>query len=361
MLSAVFATMLLNKSTGIARGVGVGVGGGGEEAARGAQWRQKVAPELLLSVVVVVAATTMEARARAPSTSSASAKIAVSGVSVACATTCTNPLDVAKVRIQTASSSAPLRGIVGTLTHAVRTEGVGVLFSGLTPSLVRAFLYGGLRLGAFEPVREALRSVGAGVGAAAADDTPPTFGVNVLAGCISGGGAALLLNPTELLKTRMMLAGKAGASRASAAETLFAAARTDGIASLWRGCGLAMTRSAALTASQCATYGEVKKRWLALGITGDGLPAHLASSMLSGVATTLATNPVDMIKTQMYVSKGKSTQITAIMTLRRVLAEHGASGLLRGFWANYARLGPQTVVTFVVVEQLRAQLGMNSL
>jgi solute carrier family 25 uncoupling protein 8/9 len=122
-----------------------------------------------------------------------------------------------------------------------------------------------------------------------------------------------------------------------------------------------MTRSAALTASQCATYGEVKKRWLALGITGDGLPAHLASSMLSGVATTLATNPVDMIKTQMYVSKGENTQITAIMTLRRVLAEHGASGLLRGFWANYARLGPQTVVTFVVAEQLRAQLGMNSL
>lgn len=285
-------------------------------------------------------------------------KISVSGVAVACATTCTNPLDVAKVRIQTAASSAPLRGVVGTLAHAVRTEGVGVMFSGLTPSLVRAFLYGGLRLGAFEPARDALRSVGAG--GARKNGEAPTFMVNVLAGCVSGGGAALLLNPTELLKTRMMLAGTGGgAPRASAAETLFAAARTDGVLSLWRGCGLAMTRSAALTASQCATYGEVKKRWLALGITGDGFPAHLASSMISGVATTFATNPVDMIKTQMYVAKGEKT--TAMSTLRCVLAEHGASGLLRGFWANYARLGPQTVVTFVVAEQLRARLGMNSL
>ena len=279
---------------------------------------------------------------------------------MACATTCTNPLDVAKVRIQTAASSAPVRGVVGTLAHAVRTEGVGVVFSGLTPSLVRAFLYGGLRLGAFEPARDALQSVVASRGGARKNGESPTFMVNVLAGCVSGGGAALLLNPTELLKTRMMLAGTGGgAPRASAAETLFAAARTDGVLSLWRGCGLAMTRSAALTASQCATYGEVKKRWLALGITGDGLPAHLASSMISGVATTFATNPVDMIKTQMYVAKGEKT--TAMSTLRRVLAEHGASGLLRGFWANYARLGPQTVVTFVVAEQLRARLGMNSL
>jgi solute carrier family 25 uncoupling protein 8/9 len=40
---------------------------------------------------------------------------------------------------------------------------------------------------------------------------------------------------------------------------------------------------------------------------------------------------------------------------------HGLSGFWRGWLANYARLGPQTVMTFLVVEQLRSMAGMGPL
>ena len=38
-----------------------------------------------------------------------------------------------------------------------------------------------------------------------------------------------------------------------------------------------------------------------------------------------------------------------------------ASGLMRGWSANYVRLGPQTVITFIALEKFRAVAGMTSL
>jgi hypothetical protein len=44
-----------------------------------------------------------------------------------------------------------------------------------------------------------------------------------------------------------------------------------------------------------------------------------------------------------------------------IYAAHGLAGFWRGWLANYARLGPQTVMTFLVVEQLRAMAGVAPL
>jgi solute carrier family 25 uncoupling protein 8/9 len=44
-----------------------------------------------------------------------------------------------------------------------------------------------------------------------------------------------------------------------------------------------------------------------------------------------------------------------------IYESHGLGGFWRGWLANYARLGPQTVMTFLVVEQLRHMAGMEPL
>lgn len=44
-----------------------------------------------------------------------------------------------------------------------------------------------------------------------------------------------------------------------------------------------------------------------------------------------------------------------------IYSAHGLAGFWRGWLANYARLGPQTVMTFLVVEQLRNLAGMEPL
>lgn len=75
---------------------------------------------------------------------------------------CTIPLDTAKVRLQlqrkTPSLPAPLAsaaisgGMLATILCIAREEGVAALWKGIIPGLHRQFLYGGLRIGLYEPV-----------------------------------------------------------------------------------------------------------------------------------------------------------------------------------------------------------------
>jgi solute carrier family 25 uncoupling protein 8/9 len=169
-----------------------------------------------------------------------------------------------------------------------------------------------------------------------------------------------------------------------------------------------------LTASQCATYDEAKSRLLALTGWSDSLGAHLAASMVTGVVTTTATNPVDVVKVgQAWGRPGGGWRAAAlclaaqsrprprpyqpagprllpcaptnppssctlavlqvVMFVRGpeaggplacaadLLRHEGAGALMKGWSANYARLGPQTVIVFVVAEQLRGLAGLGAL
>ena len=345
--------------------------------------------------------------------------IAVSGASVACATACTNPLDVLKVRLQVMDIGAPGSSVVAgkrpvgmadAFTSLVRHEGPLALWKGLTPSLIRAVCYGGLRLGLYRPIAVAVESAtntnqpgpsSATAGGEGARGSPgarrgegnSSMSTKVAAGCASGAFAAMLLNPTELIKTRLMAdaRSRSGVSASSSVsssqgppgpyQVLRRVVREKGIAGLWRGSAMSMTRSAVLTASQCATYDEVKR---VIGeYTGmrDGVLLHFTASMLAGLVTTTATNPVDMVKTQLYMDAGggDGAGVTkgagkggaggrlrpglagAFDALSMIVRKEGVAGLMRGWSANYVRLGPQTVITFVALEKFRAYAGLTAL
>ena len=73
-------------------------------------------------------------------------------------------------------------------------------------------------------------------------------------------------------------------------------------------------RAAVLTASQCATYDEVKQTLIKFTGAGDNFGTHLSSSMITGLVTTTATAPVDVIKTHMFVGKRQSCSSQAYLT-----------------------------------------------
>lgn len=357
--------------------------------------------------------------------------VLVSGASVSCATACTNPLDVLKVRLQvldpTRSGTPPPRGMGDALGRLLRNEGPLALWKGLTPSLARAMCYGGLRLGLYQPILGAVESARGGATKSSApsrvgrpggaweatarskrkedafvepdreqtDDEKRFRFANggdvaskVAAGAASGAFAAFLLNPTELVKTRLMARDdhtkNKNVTAWSCASTIV---RERGVSGLWRGAAMSTTRSAALTASQCAAYDSAKSfvRGARRG-EEDDLLTHLCASMLTGLVTTTVTNPVDMIKTQLYMSAATNSESAAtrnesagasarqkrevkksakpagaVAAARDVLKREGPRGFMRGWSANYLRLGPQTVITFVALEQFRRLAGMDAL
>ena len=73
----------------------------------------------------------------------------------------TNPLDVLKVRLQ-APGAPP--GLWAAAEAIVRADGLAGLTRGWAPAAARAATYGGLRLGLYTPLREALEGGAGGAG-----------------------------------------------------------------------------------------------------------------------------------------------------------------------------------------------------
>ena len=132
--------------------------------------------------------------------------ILVSGSSVACATACTNPIDVLKVRLQVtpgvggagaaggAGTGAAARGrptgMVDAFVQLWRHEGPLALWKGLTPGLIRALCYGGLRLGLYQPILTAIEPAPEPAVPAPAPATTTTGGESSGGASAGGGGGS---------------------------------------------------------------------------------------------------------------------------------------------------------------------------
>uniref|UniRef100_A0A0R0KXB9 Mitochondrial substrate carrier family protein ucpB n=1 Tax=Glycine max TaxID=3847 RepID=A0A0R0KXB9_SOYBN len=277
---------------------------------------------------------------------------ATSGLSVAVATAITHPLDVLKVRLQMqlVGQTGPLSGML--FLSAVKNEGPKSLYQGLTPALTRSFVYGGLRLGLYEPSKYACDLA---------------FGssnvlVKIASGMFAGAISTALTNPMEVLKVRLQM--NPDMRKSGPIIELRRTVSEEGIKALWKGVGPAMARAAALTASQLATYDETKQilvRWTSLK---EGFPLHLISSTVAGILSTLVTAPIDMVKTRLMLQReAKEIRIYkgGFHCAYQVLLTEGPRGLYKGGFAIFARLGPQTTITFILCEELRKHAGLKAM
>ncbi|KAK3232564.1 hypothetical protein CYMTET_57068 [Cymbomonas tetramitiformis] len=293
----------------------------------------------------------------------------VSSCSVMPATAVTHPIDVVKVRMQLQNLSPATHchhpGVLQTARRMVGTEGVASLYKGLNVGLLRAGVYGGLRIGMYAPLKNAIVDPNA---------QKTTVLQKLLAGGVSGVLAAGITSPLDLIKVRLQAAKDTSKTKLPSGE-LQSQGRSswtivrniikhEGLSGFYKGVTPNMARAAVQTAAQLAAYEESKSLVMRVSrSTKENFFVHLAASMITGVVTTTATTPADMVKTRMYVARGNSALHPIwgpLRTAYEVLAEGGLLGLFRGWMANYVRLGPQTAVTFVVLEQLRWVLDLGS-
>ena len=151
-------------------------------------------------------------------------------------------------------------------------------------------MYGGLRIGLYDPVKAAL---GGGDG----------FGVKVGAGLATGALAICVASPTDLVKVRMQAEGKLppGAPRRypSAFGAYRTIVRTDGVRGLWAGLGPNIGRNAIINAAELASYDQVKQGILNSGLLADGAAVHLLAGLGAGFFAVCCGSPVDVVKSRM--------------------------------------------------------------
>lgn len=293
----------------------------------------------------------------------------------------THPLDLIKVRMQLQGESAPVANSNlrpafayngGAMTHVppppvvragpvsvgvkiFQTEGVAALFSGISATVLRQTLYSTTRMGLYEIFREKWT-----------DRETGKFSLprKITAGLLAGGIGAAVGNPADVAMVRMQADGRLPAAERrnykGVADAITRMVKQEGVTSLWRGSALTVNRAMIVTASQLASYDQFKETIIRNGVMADGLGTHVTASFAAGFVASVASNPVDVIKTRvmnMKVEKGVAPPYKgAVDCALKTVAAEGPMALYKGFIPTISRQGPFTVVLFVTLEQVRKLL-----
>ena len=140
-----------------------------------------------------------------------------------------------------------------------------------------------------------------------------------------------------------------------AGDGLIRVVREEGVGRLFNGCSMASSRGALMSIGQMASYDTIKEQILYFGLLKDGLICHFTCSTLAGTIATALTMPIDVMKTKMM--NAKPGEFSGIFHCFTHTLRVGPSAFYKGFFPAFIRLAPQTILTFVFLEQLKQYFG----
>ncbi|XP_049678923.1 mitochondrial uncoupling protein 2-like isoform X5 [Accipiter gentilis] len=227
--------------------------------------REMSAPDVLLPGAQLSPSATMVGLKPPEVPPTAAMKFVSAGVAGCIADLCTFPLDTAKVRLQIQGEvriprsigTVEYRGVLGTLSTMVRTEGPRSLYSGLAAGLQRQMSFASIRIGLYDSVKQLYTPKGA-------ERTLPNIARNAIINCgelvtydlikdallraqlmtdnvpchfvaAFGAGfcATVVASPVDVVKTRYMNAGP-GQYR-NVLSCFLALLMQDGLAGFYKG------------------------------------------------------------------------------------------------------------------------------
>lgn len=262
------------------------------------------------------------------------------------ATCVVQPLDLIKNRMQILGAEGGKVTSARVVATLIKTEGFFALYTGLSAGLLRQASYTTCRMGVYTSLIEHM-SV----------DGRTTFAVQLASGLTAGAVGAFVGTPAEVSLVRMTADGRLPMDQRRNYKNVFNAmariVREEGFRALWTGCTPTIGRAMVVNMCQLASYSQAKQKLVASGYFEEGFLMHFTASMISGLTTTAASMPVDIAKTRLQNMKGDKPQYKGTLdVLAKVIKNEGFFQLWRGFLPYYARLGPHTVITFVLLEQM---------
>lgn len=254
----------------------------------------------------------------------------------------TTPIDVVKVRLQvqrsTGAATAPgttYTGMIDAFVKISKHEGPVGLFKGIIPSLLRQTSYTSLSMVLYEPIRNTFTSF-------SSDPNNPGFFLRLLAGGTAGGIGIAVMNPTEVVKTKMQASQLQ--RRLTIREVISEVWKKEGILGFWSGVKPNVVRTFLVNAAELGTYDQAKHFLSQFPLFPPGsLALHVSASSFAGVCSALTSTPADVIKTRLMNQAGKTHEYSGIL--------HAMVEIPRreGFLSLYKGVGPILVRKIVWV------------
>lgn len=270
--------------------------------------------------------------------------LAAGAIAGACEAVITMPFEVTKNRIQL-SHGPP--GIAANMRDTIARAGPAGLYYGLQPQLVQVAAKGAIRFTAVERFKSVL---------------PPgsSFTAGTLAGLVE---AVIWVVPTERLKVLRQSELGGGVGAGGSGSVLRAGANVisqQGIRGLWVGSGSTAARQALANGSRFLMFDHFK------AAMPDGMPSPAAvAGGLTGVASVVITNPIDVIKTHVQAAPISAATVAgapaaaadgALGPAVALVRAEGVRALMRGMGARALKIGLGQAVIFGVYDAIRQRL-----
>ena len=285
-------------------------------------------------------------------------------------------MDVIKVRNQqyTNNKYATFRSTAKTI---LKEESITGFFKGAVASVLRECTYSALRMGLYEPIKckysELLISHRDGdtdIQSTSAALTSPL--IKILSSFTSGAISSAIFNPIDVIKVRLQSSSSSSSSvggglknnkpatppYTSISNAFYTIYTQKGIQGLYIGTSATVTF---LTCSELGTYDIMKNNILVpiFGYDKEANQTHFMASFIASLFATTIANPADVIKTRVM---NDSHHIIGgpISHCKHIWKTNGYKGFMKGWTASYLRIGPHTVLSFVMIEKIRQLIGIGS-
>ncbi|XP_008498061.2 mitochondrial uncoupling protein 4 [Calypte anna] len=301
-------------------------------------------------------------------------KFALSACAAAVAELVTFPLDLTKTRLQVQGEAAarrhgaawgrrvPHRGMLGTMAGILQEEGLQKLWQGATPAVYRQIVYSGVRMVAYEHLRDSMLGK-------SEDETFP-FWKAVVGGMAAGAIGQFFASPTDLVKVQMQMEGKRKLEgkplRFQGVHHAFMKILSEGgIRGLWAGWVPNVQRAALVNMGDLTTYDSVKHFLLLNTPLVDSSVTQSVASCCSGLVAAVLGTPADVVKTRIMNqprdAQGRGLLYKSSMDcLVQTVEGEGFLSLYKGFIPTWMRMAPWSLVFWLTYEQIRKICGVSS-
>ncbi|XP_068142474.1 mitochondrial dicarboxylate carrier [Drosophila tropicalis] len=239
------------------------------------------------------------------------------------------------------------KSMIEMMKTAIKNDGILSLYDGLSAQLLRQLTYTALRFHIYELGKQHY-----------VDEY--NFIHRVFVASIAGPLAGCVGVPTEVVNTRMhvdrALPKESRLNYQNVFDGLYRIYREEGCHSLYNGWALSCIRAALLTIGQNAVYDQAKLHYMKyFNMDHDNKIIHLMSSTTAACICAPILQPIEVLKT--LKMNAKSGYFKNTFEEFNYMMRFGIRGLFRGMVPSLLRLVPNTIIIFLVYEQLRLKFG----
>ncbi|KAI3912535.1 hypothetical protein MKW98_020997 [Papaver atlanticum] len=285
------------------------------------------------------------------------------GIAGAVGKTCTAPLARLTILFQvqgmhTDVANLNKASIWREASRIVREEGFRAFWKGNLVTIVHRLPYSSISFYAYERYKNSLQSI-PGLERHRENVTSDLF-VRLVGGGLAGITAASITYPLDLVRTRLAAQIHEVYYR-GISHTLRTICKEEGCFGLYKGLGATLLGVGPSIAISFAVYETLRSYWQSKRQQDSTVLVSLACGSLSGIASSTATFPLDLVRRRMQLEgaggRARVYKTGLFGTFGQIFRGEGLRGLYRGILPEYYKVVPSVGIVFMTYETMKILLS----